>query len=467
MCFRSSAHLFFERKCCYFCSYCNSYYKHVSLNRCFSSHFQTCHLKPLLRKNRLTLKNLKNYRPVANIKFLSKLVEKHVVNNINDHMCANNLGEDYQSAYCSALSTETALLKVKNDIMCTIHDQKAVFLVLLDLSAAFDTVSQSILFERLESEIGVTGTALDWFRSYFSGRTTRVLIENTYSEPQDMCYGLPQGSIVGPTCFTIYTIPIGRIIKKHNLSYHFYADDIQIYISFTPTDSSSVQTALNALTNCINEIRFWMSDNMLKLNNDKTEFVVAFSPHFKRRMPNVHLKVGDDVIKPSRTIRNLGIIFDDLMSMSPQITSLSRSSTYHLRSITRIRSFLDFDSCNSIVRSLILSRLDYGNALLLGANSTDLNRLQHFQNWAAKLIFSASKFDYASPFLKELHWLPVKERIQYKILLYVFKCLNGQAPSISCHVSLCISSLARTSFGFIQNPAFHTHLKSYCSSFRC
>ena len=401
-------------------------------------------LNPLIKKRSLNTDELKNYRPVANIKFLSKLIEKHVVNNINDHIVKNGLGEEFQSAYCVSHSTETALLKVKSDIMGMIHNEKGVFLVLLDLSAAFDTGNHNVLFNRLECEIGITGTALEWFKSNFSGRTTQVLIDNTYSASHDMLYGLPQGSIVGPKSFTIYTIPIGRIIKGNNLLYHIYADDIQIYTSFTPSDSSSIQSALQALTKCIVELKSWMTENMLKLNNNKTEFFVATSPHFNRLMPSVQLHIGDEIITPTKTVRNLGIVFDNLMSMSSQITSLSSSVSYHLRNITRIRRFLDVDTCSSVTRYLVLSRLDYANALLLGANTTQINRLQHLQNWAAKLIFCASKHDHATPFLKKLHWLLVKERIQFKILVHVYKYFNGLAPA---YLSSCFSFHIQTRAG--------------------
>ena len=407
----------------------------------FPSNLKHAILNPLIKKQSLNPNELKNYRPVANIKFMSKLIEKHVVNTISAHMLKYNLGEEHQSAYCAARSTETALVKVKDEIMNHIHNQKGVFLVMLDLSAAFDTVNHNILFNRLESEIGLTGKALDWFKSYFTGRTTCVLINDNFSNSLDMEYGLPQGSIVGPKSFTIYTIPIGRIIKQHNLSYHIYADDIQILTSFIPSDSSSIQSSLSALELCISDISKWMTENMLKLNSDKTEFFVATSHHFKKLMPNVHLQIGDETISPSENIRNLGVIFDDVMSMSAHVTSLSCNLTYHLRNITRIRRFMDLDTCNNIVRSLILSRLDYGNALLLGSNVSSISRLQKFQNWAAKLIFCAAKQDHATPFLKKLHWLPVKERIYFKILLYVYKCLNGHAPD---YLSCCLSPYSQS-----------------------
>ena len=178
-----------------------------------------------------------------------------------------------------------------------------------------------------------------------------------------------------------------------------------------------------------NDIESWMTCNMLKLNNEKTEFFVALSPHNKRRMPPVKLLVGNTLIEPTDTVRNLGVVFDTQMSMSPQVASLSRSITFHLRNISRIRRYLDFDTCNHVVRSLILSRLDYANILLMGSKATDINRLQRLQNWAAKIIFCAAKQDHASTFLQQLHWLPVKKRVHYKVLVYVYKCLaTGLSP---------------------------------------
>jgi len=351
-------------------------------------------------------------------------------------MNTSGLGDKYQSAYCALRSTETALLSVKDDIMQSIANQQGVFLVMLDLSAAFDTVNHATLFSRLESEIGLTGTALEWFKSYFTDRTTRVLINGEYSDFCHMQYGLPQGSIVGPKSFTIYTIPIGRIIKKYQLSYHIYADDIQIWTSFNPSDLASIKMALMTLERCISEIKSWMAKNMLKLNDDKTEFFVATSHHFKKNMPAVQLKIGNDTISPSKAIRNLGVVFDDVISMADHVTSLSCNVRYHLRNITRIRRFMDSDTASNIIRSLVLSRLDYGNALLFGTNISQIKKLQTLQNWAAKLVYCAKKYDNATPYLKKLHWLPMKDRIMFKILLYVYKCLNSHAPE---YLSSCLT----------------------------
>ena len=205
----------------------------------------------------------------------------------------------------------------------------------------------------------------------------------------------------------------------------------QLYVEFDPASSIPIKSALSRLTKFINDIKSWMTCNKLKLNNDKTKFFIVLSPHNKRRMPNVKLQIGQEEIIPSATVRNLGIILYCQMS-------LARSVTYHLRNISLIRHFLDFDTCNNVIGLFVLSRLDYGNVLLMEANDTDIARLQRLQNWASKLIFLASKKDHATHFLKQLDWLPVKQRVQFKVLLYVFKCLADSAPAyLTSSLELC------------------------------
>ena len=171
--------------------------------------------------------------------------------------------------------------------------------------------------------------------------------------------------------------------------YMYAADDIQLFLNFNPADQDSIQCALSKLSACITEIKLWMTSNMLKLNDSKTEFFIATSSHNKQKLTPVHLQIGTDFIAPSDNVRNLGIIFDSQMTMSPHVTGLCKALSFQLRNISRIRRFLDTDTCNHIIRSLVLSRLDYGNALFLGITQNNLSRLQRLQNWAGKLIFCA------------------------------------------------------------------------------
>jgi hypothetical protein len=177
-----------------------------------------------------------------------------------------------------------------------------------------------------------------------------------------------------------------------------------------------------------------MSVNKLKLNPTKTEFFIAGTHQGLKKLPHdVVLKLGDDTIKPSTTVRNLGMKFDAHMSMTPHINSLISSVNYHLRNIRRISKFLDQATKNHVVRCFILSRLDYGNSLLYGAKAKDLDRLQSLQNKAAKLIFYAKRLDSPAPLMNKLHWLPIRQRIIFKICMYVYKCLHGNAPQSVPH----------------------------------
>ena len=228
-------------------------------------------ISPVIRKQSLNPHELKNYRPVSNIPYLSKIIERHAVDNIARHMTENNLEEPLQP-HRPAHSTEFALLDVKCDIMEFVSQRKGVFLALLDLSAAFDTVIHEILLTRLANEIGLQGNVLKWISSYLSGRTTCVHINSMFPERLELKYGIPQGSIVGPQQFSIYTIPIGAILRKHNLLFHIYADDIQLYRCFDPKDHNSIITALSRMSACIDEVRSWMTVNGHKFNENKTEF---------------------------------------------------------------------------------------------------------------------------------------------------------------------------------------------------
>lgn len=185
------------------------------------------------------------------------------------HLDANNLLEKFQSGFKSAHSTETALLRVFNDLLLNVDSGCSTVLVLLDLSAAFDSVDHQILLSRLEKYVGIRGTALKWIRSYLEDRCFSVLLGPYSSDVAPLNYGVPQGSILGPLLFSLYLLPLGSIFKKHKLSFHCFADDVQIYLPLKPS-SDSVQ----ALLYCIHDVKEWMAQNFLKLNESKTEVVV-------------------------------------------------------------------------------------------------------------------------------------------------------------------------------------------------
>ena len=305
-----------------------------------------------------------------------------------------------------------------------------MFFISLDLSAAFDTIDQDIMSTRFREMYGITGLASDWFKSYLQNRKYCVKIDDAMSDVEDLTYGIPQGSVVGPKCFTLYIQPVQEIIRKHGFLYHMYADDIQVYAEFDPCSQTDVGQTLQRLSNCVKDIQNWMFVNKLKLNQDKTEFIIFASPAHHRKLQHVALHLDDHTtISPSDSIRLLGCVLDKHMSMTDQVTSVSKSVNFHSRNISRIRKFIDKDTCHSVVRSLIISRLDYCNSLYNGMTGKNLDRLQKLQNKSARIIHCKPPSTHITPLLKELHWLPVRERIHHKALTLVYKCLHNLSPN--------------------------------------
>ena len=228
-------------------------------------------IKPLLKKSSLNENDFNNFRPVSNLAFLSKLLEKLVLRQLSKHMKHNELEEIYQSAYKAFHSTETALLKVTSDVLEQLDNKKVCFLILLDLSAAFDTIDHGILLKRLRVTFGLSGTVLEWFQSYLSGRFQSVVVGGEKSTSSPLTLGVPQGSVLGPVLFTIYTQPLAEILTKHGMKYHLYADDTQIYVSGTRDEIPEMSYRISC---CVTDVKAWMTCNKLKLNDDKTELLL-------------------------------------------------------------------------------------------------------------------------------------------------------------------------------------------------
>ena len=345
---------------------------------------------------------------------------------ILDHLNSNNLLSNFQSAYRRGHSTETALLKVANDLLTAMDTGKVSLLSLLDLSSAFDTVDHDILLQRLQHTFGFEGTVLAWLRSYLSGRTQTVCINGKYSESQDICQGVPQGSVLGPILFCLYVQPVSSVINRHPVSLMQYADDTQLYSSF---DVSNASSAVRNIETCINDVKAWMCANKLAMNDAKTE-VILIGP--KRvldanRLP-VSLQSDKTTITISQSVRNLGVDFDSALSLHQHALNTCRATYAELRRISSIRHLLSDDATKTLMCSFVLSRLDYCNSLYAGAPLHLVQELQRVQNVAARITLRAQKGDSISQLLGTLHWLPIEKRIKYKVSSLCYNSLNNSGP---------------------------------------
>ena len=213
-----------------------------------------------------------------------------------------------------------------------------------------------------------------------------------------------------------------------------------------------------------------MARNKLKLNDDKTELLlVAPKYHMSRLLEsNPTVTVGSAAIALSPCVRNLGAMFDRHMDMSVQVDQVTRSMYLHIRLISKVRHLLDTETCKRVINALVISRLDFNNALLLGVPDTLLHKLQRAQNAAARLVSGTRKYDHISPVLRSLHWLPVRERIKYKALLLVYKVVNDLSPPryisdlLSHQVpARTLRSSSKTSLLTVKRPKKLTGVKAF------
>ena len=364
-------------------------------------------------------------------------MERAAAVQLNDYLSSNNLLEVMQSGYRQFHSTETALLKVFDDIMFSVDKQHCVFIVLLDLSAAFDTVDHNILLGRLESLFGISGTALEWLKSYLSDRYQYVTINGARSEKTKLKWGVPQGSVLGPILFIMYTTPLGQIAHKHGLEICLYADDSGLYIKFKAGSPASEASTLLNVINCITEIKAWMNVNKLSFNETKTEFMICGLRQQLAKVLTTSITIGDATIPVVEKAKSLGFILDSGLTLKDHISKLTSSAFFQLRNIRQIRKYLNDNATETLVHAFISSKLDYCNSIFLGLPDVQMDRLQSVQNAAARVVTRSSKYCHITPLFVNLHWLPVSYRVEFKVLLMVYKALHNQAPQY-------ISSLLKT-----------------------
>jgi hypothetical protein len=352
------------------------------------------------------------------------VLEKVVAKQLTRHLHQHDLHDDLQSAYRQGCSTETALIKIKSDIDSILDQGDDVLLVLLDLSAAFDTIDHTILLHRLQHYVGLCSTSLQWMQSYLEGRSQAVHVGEAVSKPAPLAIGVPQGSVLGPLLFLVYILPLMKLVSRHAISRHGFADDGQLYNRLSRRDASARCLAVQRMETCLAEVRAWMCENKLKLNDDKTECIVITSKKNRAVNADVRVQIGEASIKPAQVVHNLGATVDQELSMEAQVNKVIKSVYFHLRRVAKIRHHLTQEACASVIHATVTSRLDFHNGLLAGLPDKLLSRLQVVQNHAARLLTGTHRRAHITPVLEKLHWLPVKQRADHKVLMLIHKALH-------------------------------------------
>ena len=405
----------------------------VSLGE-FPSEMKNAVVKPTLKKDDLDADCYKNYRPVSNLPVTSKILERVVLNQLNSYLGENDLHCPVQSGYRPNHSCETLMVRMTDDIFKEIHSDNIVIVVLLDLSAAFDTIDHDLLIDKLLKDFGISGQALRWFKSYLDHRSFCVKIDKSLSDFLCLLFGVPQGSLLGPILFILYIKFLQKIAAKYGLSIQLYADDSQLYISFHPCKPSEQQDVTDRVNRCLQEIKAWMVGNFMKLNESKTELLVMGKPLVLKKF-NLDIKIQFGCTEITPTVydggnwKSLGVILDEALKMERQVNNVKQKCSWTMTNLRTISHYLDEEVKLMLVKQLIISKVDYCNALYMNLPMVRLKKLKSVLNAGVRFIYNIHDINEdLLPYYKKAHILPIEQRVLFKVCLLSYKVAYGYAP---------------------------------------
>ena len=377
---------------------------------------------------------LSNYRPVSNIPFLSKLLEKVVLTQLNDYLERNSLLGKHQSGYRVGHSCETLLASMFDDVLGEMDKGNVVALICLDMSAAFDTVDHRKLLEVLQNRFGVDGDPLQWFTSYLSSRSFRVSVGDCLSDTLALLFGVPQGSLLGPILFLLYIEAVQDIVEPYGLRIKLYADDSQLYVSLVPTDATGWSEAKMNIEECLAKVKRWMVGQWLKCNEAKTEFILLGKRSSLSKVSfDPVISFGGTDILPSQCSgtdgKTLGILLDHNLNLERQVNNVRKQCGLVLRNLWQLHKCFDVTTKIMLVKQLIISRIDYSNILYCGLPGRVLGGLQKLLNACVRFIFNIHGHqDSYTEYFRQCHILPISYRIDFKACLIAYKIVYGTAP---------------------------------------
>lgn len=391
-------------------------------NNIFPDAWKQALILPIPKNNNPT--EFKDLRPISILPTLSKVLEREVESQLREHVTKFNILPDMQSGFRPLHSCETALLNITDDILRGTDEKKATVLVLIDFSKAFDTIDHKILLAVLKF-VGVSNETLNFFRSYLTGRTQRVKADNSVSAPLDVLSGVPQGSILGPLLYTLYTSEFQKSVKHCQM--HLYADDTQLYLSFDP---SQCLEAMDKINQDIVSLLEKSKSHSLNINATKTSVLVFGQPNVRSEVSErILINIDGHNVSPTVKAKNLGLIFDSSLRFKPHINNCIRLAYMNLKMIYSNRYYLSQKVKTILCESLVLSRFNFADTVYGPCIDADDNRrIQVVQNACLRLIFGVRRRQNISHKLPELGWLNMSGRRLLHSACLFHKIVTNKIP---------------------------------------
>ena len=408
-----------------------------------------------------------DFRPIALLSFISKVLEKLVRDQLVEFVSRNGILDPLQAGFRKHHSTATALLKLTEDIRSGFDRRLTAIALLFDFSKAFDKISYTTLLRKLSSK-GLSRSVLCWIHSYLSGRQQRVFVKSNTSQWIGTNLGVPQGSVLGPLLFCLYIIDVQSLFVANSIGHLLYADDLQMYVQ-VPRDQ--FEEGVARLSNAAKDVSEWAVRSGLCLNPNKTQAIFFFYPERTANITNKKglsgIQLGPSTTIPfSETVLSLGVVLDRTLSWKTHIDSRTKKVNRALYPLRFIRSCTTQILRQRLVEALVLPHLDYCTTVLLDATNEQRTRLQKLQNSCIRYIFGVRRNIHITPFRRQLNWMWPDTRRVYTTSELLYKTINFRVPSYLLELfdKRQFDRPARRGTGELKIPRMYTEFG--CRSFR-
>ena len=361
-----------------------------------------------------------NYRPISIIPIVMKVLERVVHDQLHAHFSDHSLFVKQQSGFRKNHSTNTVLTHFSDYLLKQIDNGRLTGVVYLDLKKAFDSVDHEILLKKLPL-YGVKDSELTWIKSYLSGRTQCTSVKGTLSDTTNVRTGVPQGSIIGPLLFSVMVNDLPGIVEKCHIM--MYADDTILY--YSGKDIKDIESVLNKELEIVNK---WLTQNHLRLNLSKTQYMVFGSRRKLTNCGDINLAVDNHELERVNTYKYLGVWMDETLTWQKHIEETMKKIGSRLALFGRLRKYLTVDSSKVLANSLILPYFDYcSNSWSTCAQYLKDGLIRQHKKMARLIL----KVNYSTPIeqaYNKLKWVSIEERWQFHKCKTVHSVLRGEAP---------------------------------------
>jgi hypothetical protein len=396
-----------------------------------------------------------NYRPISVIGHICKVLEKEVQKQLVKYLYEHDFISLSQSEYRKFHGTHTSVHRVIEDLLDNMSDKMFTGICLLDISKCFDTINHELLLKKL-TYYGILNKQHNWFKSYLHERSQVVVCHNTLSDTASTSIGVPQGSVLGPILFLLFSNDLPNNVSSG--SCNMFADDTILYVN-----GENAPDVEGKLQSCVNEAQKWFNGNKLLLNAKKSNTMIVKPYVRKNCQHSCKIYIDQNIKENIDTALYLGLLIDNKLSWTNQINKICKTLGMKIANLKRAKQYGNKEILDLIYHYTIQPVIDYGITIWSDTTSCNLQKIQRLQNYCARIVMN--NFDFKNmrgiELVKILKWMSIKERVDYFLCLSMFKCLHDKAPHyMQNEVSLVPNIMTR----YNEKRAYDIYLPPFISN---